>query len=78
MVIVIAPVHIIFALCRVECKRGTIRRVKYWEIIADNVSKGGMELGAVCRLWIAKDKQSGLQTHIAGTESVSLCVRMKG
>ena len=28
--------------------------------------------------WIAKDKQSGLLMHIAATESVSLCVPMKG
>jgi len=31
--------------CCVESKRGTIRRVKYWEIIADNLSKVGLELG---------------------------------
>jgi hypothetical protein len=30
--------------CRVESKRGTIYRVKYWEIIADNV-KGDSESG---------------------------------
>ena len=31
---------------RVESKRGTIRRVKrYWEIIADNLSKAGWSWG---------------------------------
>jgi hypothetical protein len=49
--------------------------VKYWEIIADNLSKAGWSLGW-CRLWIQRDEQSGLWTGIA-TESVSSCVRMK-
>jgi hypothetical protein len=33
--------------CCVESKRGRIRRVKYWEIIADNLSKAGWSWGCV-------------------------------
>ncbi len=35
------------SLChrRVKCKRGRIQRVKYWEIIANNVRKRGWSLG---------------------------------
>jgi hypothetical protein len=43
-------------------------RVKYWEIIADNLSKAGWELGLRVGLWIAKGERSGLLTHTA-TES---------
>jgi hypothetical protein len=32
---------------RVESKTGTIRRVKYWEIIADNLKKRGWSFGWV-------------------------------
>jgi hypothetical protein len=44
----------------VERKSGRIRRVKYWEIIADNLSKAGWSWGCVAALdwngrtiWIA-------------------------
>jgi hypothetical protein len=44
----------------VECKRGRLRRVKYWEIIADNLKKAGWSLGWVSAMdcegrtiWIA-------------------------
>jgi hypothetical protein len=33
--------------CRVESKSGRIQRVKYWEIIADNLSKAGWSWGCV-------------------------------
>jgi len=36
--------------CHVERKRGRIRRVKYWEIIADNLDKAGWSLGCVSAL----------------------------
>jgi hypothetical protein len=47
--------------CRVASKRGTIQRVKrYWEIIADNLSKAGWSWGCVSAIdsngrtiWIA-------------------------
>jgi hypothetical protein len=47
-----------------------------WEIIADNLSKAGWSW-AVCQRLIPRGEQSGLQTHTATTESVSLRVRMK-
>jgi hypothetical protein len=51
-------------------------RVKYWEIIADNLTKAGWSWGCVPALDSAGER-SGLLTHIATTESVSFCVRMK-
>jgi hypothetical protein len=50
--------------------------VKYWEIIGNNLSKAG-GVGAASQRLIPTGKQSGLVTHIVGTESVSLCERMK-
>jgi hypothetical protein len=45
---VIATVHISLCHCRVERKRGRIRCVKrYWEIIADNLSKAGWSWGCI-------------------------------
>ena len=41
---VIALVHSL-GHCRVESKRGTIYRLKYWEIIADNLSRAGWSWG---------------------------------
>jgi hypothetical protein len=49
--------------------------VKYWEIIADNLKKAGCSWGS--QPWILRGEQSGLLTHIAMTESVSLRTRMK-
>jgi hypothetical protein len=51
--------------------------MKSWEPIADNLSKAGSSRAASQRL-IPNGEQSGLQTRIGTTESVSLCVRMKG
>jgi hypothetical protein len=48
-----------------------IVRLKYWEIIADNLSKAGWSWAASQRL-ISAGERSGLLTHIATTESVSL------
>jgi hypothetical protein len=49
-----------FSHWRVENKRGRIRRVKYWEIIADNLSKADWSWGCVSAIdsngrtiWIA-------------------------
>jgi hypothetical protein len=49
---------------------------KYWEIIADNLSKTGWSWAASQRL-IPKRERSGLLTRIAMTESLSSCTRMK-
>jgi hypothetical protein len=50
-----------------------VRDVKYWEIIADNLSKAGWSLGWVSAV-DARGEQSGLLTRIAATESTS-CAR---
>jgi hypothetical protein len=49
--------------------------MKYWEIIADNLKKRGWSYGYVSAI-DSQGRQSGLQTHIATTESVSLSMRM--
>ncbi len=46
------------------------RPVKYWEIIADNISKAGWSWGCVSAI-DSNGERFGLQTHIAATESVS-------
>jgi hypothetical protein len=50
--------------------------VKYWEIIADNLSKAGWSWAASQR-WIPTGQQSSLLMRIAMMESISLCGRMK-
>ena len=50
--------------------------MKYWEIIAENLSKAGWSLGWVSAI-DSEGKRSGSLTRIAATESVSLCGRMK-
>ena len=49
--------------------------LKYWETIADNLIKAG-SVGVASQRLILTGERSGLQTHIATTESVSLCTRM--
>jgi len=44
----------------VENKTGRIRRVKYWEIIADNLSKAGWSLG-----WVSAIDSHGRTIWIA-------------
>jgi hypothetical protein len=39
--------------------------MKYWEIIADNLSKAGWSW-AGSQQWIPKDERSGLRTHNRG------------
>jgi hypothetical protein len=50
--------------------------MKYWEIIAGNLSKAGWSCGCVAAI-DSSERTTGLQTHTATTESVSLRVRMK-
>jgi hypothetical protein len=59
-----------------RAKKAESHRVKYWEIIADNLSKAGFSW-AVLQPWIATGERSGLLMRIAMTESVSLCVPRK-
>jgi hypothetical protein len=56
----IAARFISLCRCRVEKQKGRTQRVKYWEIIADNLSKAGWSWGCVSALdsqrrtiWIA-------------------------
>lgn len=51
--------------------------LRSWEIIADNLSKAGCSWGCVSAVDSEGRTILGLQTHIAATESLSLCVRMK-
>jgi len=57
-------------------KTGSVPRVKYWEIIADSLSKAAWSWAVSQRL-IPTGERSGLLTPIAATENVSLCERMK-
>jgi hypothetical protein len=50
--------------------------VKYWEIIADNLSKAGWSWGCVSAI-DSNGERSGLLTRTATTESVWLCVPRK-
>jgi hypothetical protein len=52
-------------------------KTKYSEIIADNLQQSRLELGLCLSDLIPRGERSGLQTLIAVTESVSLCVPMK-
>jgi hypothetical protein len=45
-------------------------------MITDNLGKAGWSLGLCCSQLIPTGERSGLPTHIATTESVSLCARM--
>ena len=51
-----------FCCCHFERDARRIRRVKYWETIADNLKKAGSSLGWFQPL-IPRDAQSGLLTH---------------
>src|SRR4030095_9642871 len=54
----------VISLCRcgVESKRGRIQRVKYWEIIADNLSEAGWSWG-----WVSAIDSKGRTIWIAAT-----------
>ena len=47
--------------------------MKYWEIIADNLSKAGFSVGWVSRI-VFGGRTIWMLTRIAAKESVSLCV----
>jgi hypothetical protein len=59
----------------VERKGGRIRRVKYWEIIADNLKKRGWSLGWVSAfdsrgrtIWIADAHRDDAKRFIVSTD----------
>jgi hypothetical protein len=47
--------------------------MKYWEIIADNLSKAGWSWGCVSAI-DSNGERSGLWTHIATMEGALLCM----
>ena len=54
---------------RTECQASVKR---YWEIVADNLSKAGWSWGYVSATDSERGEQSGLLTRTAATESGSL------
>ena len=60
----------IFCRCDMERKRRRIRRVKYWELIADRLSKAGWSWGVFQRL-IPTGERFGLLMYTATTGGVS-------
>jgi hypothetical protein len=68
---------ILFFHYYVKKKAAESARVKYWEIIADNLSKAGWCWGCVSAIDSNPGERSSLRTRIAATESVWLCTRMK-
>ncbi len=61
-----------FVIAAWESKSGTIRRVKYWEIIADNLGKTGWSWGYVSTvdsqgrtIWIADAHRDDGQRFVA-------------
>jgi hypothetical protein len=50
----LALANLPFCRCRVESKKSRIRRLNSWEIIADNLSKAGCNLG-----WISAIDREG-------------------
>jgi hypothetical protein len=71
--------------CRVESKRGRIRRVKsYWEIIADNLKKAGWSLGYVAAvdsewrtIWIADAHRDGKRFVVRADEKLTAFLELE-
>jgi hypothetical protein len=59
----------------VEKQKGRTQRVKYWEIIADNLSKAGWSWGCVSAV-DSEGQPISIRTRIAAMANVSLCERM--
>jgi len=72
------PAGFIFGVNQAVLLRGAMLdgKMKYWEIIADNLSKAGWSWGCVSAI-DSNGRTIFVADHIAMTESVSLCVRMK-
>jgi hypothetical protein len=68
----------------VERKRGKIRRAKYWEIIADRLSKAGWSYGYVSALdqqgrtiWIADAHRDGKRFVVRADEKLTAFVELE-
>jgi hypothetical protein len=70
---------------RLESKRATIRRVKYWEIIADHLSKAGWSYGCVAAvdcegrtIWIADaHRDDGKRFVVSADEKLTAFVELE-
>jgi hypothetical protein len=67
-----------------ESERGRILRVKYWEIIADNLSKAGWSWGCVSAvdshgrtIWIADAHRDGRRFIVRADEKLSAFVELE-
>jgi hypothetical protein len=67
---------ITFCHCRVERESGRIRRVRYWEAIAENLSKAGFSWGCSSEIdsnwrtiWIADAHRDGKRFVVRAEES---------
>ena len=74
-----------FCHCRVESKRRTIETpVKYWEIIADNLSKAGWSWGCVSAIdsngrtiWIADAHRDGKRFLVRADEKLTAFLELE-
>jgi hypothetical protein len=70
----------------VESKRGTIDRVRYWEIIADNLSKSGWSWGCVSAIdsrgrtiWIVDaHRGDGQRFVVRADEKLTAFIELEG
>src|SRR5437899_304254 len=76
----------LFRSCCVESKNGTIHRVRYWEIIADNLSQAGWSWGCVSAvdsegrtIWIADaHRGDGKRFVVRGDEKLAAFLELEG
>jgi hypothetical protein len=81
---VIAHVHITFSLRCGGQNRQTLARVKYWEIIADNLKKAGWSLGRVSAvdregrtIWIVDAHGYGKRFIVRADEMLTAFVELQ-
>ena len=73
-----------FVIAVGESKRGRIRSVKYWEIIADNLSKAGWSWGCVSALdlegrtiWIVDAHRDGKRFILRADEILTAFLELQ-
>ena len=71
-------------LCEGERKSGKIRRVKYWEIVADKLSKAGWSWGCISAvdseertLWIDAHRDNGKRFVVRSDEMLSAFLELE-
>ena len=67
-----------------RAKRSTIRRVKYWEIIADNLSKAGWSWGCIATvdregrtIWIVDAHRDGKRFVVRADEKLTAFIQLE-